>query len=97
MRRILSIVTFMAVWSAITVFAISYGAFYNWPDYVHTDYGFPVTWGTHTTSTFAGPADKWTVDTNAMALDLAIWLIAMIVVVSLIYLFLGRTRASAKS
>jgi hypothetical protein len=97
MRRLLSIVVFMVVWSVVTILAVTYGVFYNWPDYVHTDYGFPSTWATHTTSTFAGPANLWTVDTIALIVDLTVWLAVMVVIVAAIYLFLGRARLSDKT
>lgn len=60
-----------------TVIAMGLGVTYNWPDYYHTNYGFPWVWGTHTTSTFIGPVDKWTVNLGNLALDLAFWLAAL--------------------
>jgi hypothetical protein len=32
-----------------------------WPDAVHTNYGFPLFWLTHQTSSFSGPVDIWQV------------------------------------
>ncbi len=98
MRKILSTVTavvFMAAWSAITIFAVPYGAFYNWPDYVHTDYGLPLAWATHTTSTFAGPADLWTVNVETLAVDLAVWLAIMVAIVVLIQVAGNRVKSPA--
>jgi hypothetical protein len=47
---------------------------YNWPDFVHTDYGFPFVWATHTTATIIGPVDKWNVDLAKLFLDIVAWL-----------------------
>jgi hypothetical protein len=47
------------------------GFHYDWPDFVHTDFGFPLAWATHTTVTIAGPADRWTVKLGLLALDIA--------------------------
>ncbi len=47
---------------------------YNWPDFVHTDYGFPFVWATHTTTTIAGPVDKWNVKPTELFLNIVIWL-----------------------
>jgi len=92
MRKLLVTLLFMIIWTAATIAATLFGAFYNWSDYVHTDYGLPLTWATHTTSTFAGPANIWTVDTTALAADLAIWLIIMIVAVAAIQLVADRVK-----
>ena len=74
MRKVLVVTLFTAVWSAITIFALLWGFHYDWPDNVHTDYGLPLIWSTHTTSTFVGPADLWAVKTVNLAVDLAIWM-----------------------
>jgi hypothetical protein len=46
---------------------------YNWPDYGHTSYGFPLLWAIHTESTLAGPADIWSVNVTNLIADIAIW------------------------
>lgn len=81
MRKILASAVLMVIWSLVTVFAVTFGIFYDWPDFVHTDYGLPMVWATHTTSTFAGAADLWTVNMGMLAADLAVWLTIMIVAV----------------
>ena len=92
MRKILAGIFFTAVWSAITILALTWGVLYNWPDYVHTDYGLPLKWATHTTSTFTGPANLWAVDLGALAVDLVIWLGIMVAANALIQIILSRKK-----
>ena len=68
---------------AIAAFlALTWGIYYQWPDYVHVDYGIPLTWATHTLSTILGPpAAPWGVDVASLQVDLAFWLILIIVAV----------------
>ncbi len=74
MRKTLIVIVFMLIWSALTIVALLVGFTYNWPDFVHVDYGLPLTWATNTLSTFAGPANAWSVDISALAVDLVFWL-----------------------
>jgi hypothetical protein len=76
---------------AATVIAMSFGVTYNWPDYQHTNYGFPWVWGTHTTDTFIGPVDQWTVSLGNLALDLVLWLAALSIAVVVASLVLGHS------
>ncbi len=71
---------------AATVVALTIGVTYNWPDYYHTNYGFPWVWGTHTTDTFIGPVDKWTVSLANLGLDLVFWLASLSIAVAMIRL-----------
>lgn len=48
---------------------------YDWPDFAHIDYGFPLKWATHT---LAGPANTWTVDIPSLLIDIAIWQTALV-------------------
>lgn len=70
--------------SVIAIIATTWGFDYNWPDFVHTNYGFPFIWGTHTLITFAGPVDKWNIDVSMLALDLTVWLGAVVATVVVI-------------
>jgi hypothetical protein len=54
--------------------AIAWGVRYDWPDNVHVRHGLPLTWGTHTLVTIAGPANIWRVDFVNLILDLVLWL-----------------------
>jgi hypothetical protein len=54
----------------ICVFGVLASFHYDWPDFVHTDYGFPLVWATHTMSTIAGPVDRWAIRLDSLALDI---------------------------
>ncbi len=73
------VLLFMVVWLVVTVLALLWGSTYNWPDNVHVNYGFPLTWATNTLSTFAGPANLWSVDVSNLLVDLVLWMGIMIV------------------
>ena len=79
--RIVALVGCGVAASIVAIFAIAWGTIYNWPDYVHTNYGMPFIWGTRTTSTLAGPADKWSVDISMIVYDLSVWLGIVIIAV----------------
>lgn len=66
---------FVVFFSAAAIICLTWGFYYNWPDYVHVDYGVPLTWATHTISTISGPpAAPWKVDVVALQMDLIFWL-----------------------
>jgi hypothetical protein len=73
MKKILTVPVFMIVWTGITLFALLWGIQHNLPDFVHRDYGLPMTWGTNTLSTIAGPANSWSVNIQNLFFDLVIW------------------------
>ena len=56
MRKDLVILFFMVVWVVLTVAGLLWSFHHDWPDFVHVDYGMPLTWATNTLSTFAGDA-----------------------------------------
>lgn len=64
---------FLLAWSILTILGITWGTTYYWPDFVHTNYGLPFVWGTHTLNTIIGPVDRWSVDLSAMTLDVILW------------------------
>lgn len=84
MRKKILILIFLLVWIIVTCLAILVGFAYNWPDYVHVDYGLPLTWGTNTLSTFAGPVDNWSVSILNLFVDLIFWLGTMTTVVAVL-------------
>lgn len=92
MRKILAVTLFTAVWVAITILALTWGVHYDWPDYVHTDYGIPLTWATHTTSAFIGPANLWAVNTANLLVDLAIWLGTLTAANAIIQIIFNRKK-----
>ncbi len=69
------------VWAIASVATMTYGSLVSWPDFVHTNFGIPFTFATHTTSTIAGAVDTWDMDLGALTADLAFWLAGMIVIV----------------
>ncbi len=58
---------------AVVSFGVFVSSQYNWPDFVHTNYGFPFVWATHTTITIAGPVDKWNVSLTNLFLNMIFW------------------------
>ncbi len=84
MRKTLLILAFMVIWAAVTVVALLWGFTFNWPDFVHVDYGLPLTWATNTLSTIAGPVNQWSVNMSALTLDLVFWLGALTAAVALL-------------
>ncbi|MFB0499699.1 MAG: hypothetical protein ACETWO_00240 [Candidatus Hadarchaeaceae archaeon] len=65
----------IVVITAAAFFAMTWGFRYDWPDFVHVDYGLPFKWGTNTLSTIIGPPEApWSVDVAGLQLDLIFWL-----------------------
>ncbi len=89
-------VSFLVIWAVLAILAVTWGIMYDWPDFVHVDYGFPFVWATHTLNTIAGPADLWRVNLKALLMDLALWLGIMVVAVALILWIFSR-KAKARS
>jgi hypothetical protein len=65
---------------------------YDWPDYVHTDYGVPLIWATHTESAITGLVDIWRVNATNLIADIVIWTVLSLAVVTL-FGVLRRKRA----
>ena len=85
MRRVLFVLLFMVIWSAVTAATLTWGFNYNWPDNVHVDYGLPLTWATNTTSTIVGPTNLWSVNLFNLLVDLVFWLGIMVAAVAVIF------------
>jgi hypothetical protein len=79
-------------WALASVVAMTWGTLVKWPDYLHTNYGFPLTFATHTLDTIAGPVDKWTVDIGALSIDLSFWLLGMVTILVASAYFLSRIK-----
>ncbi len=58
----------------VALLSMAVGRDYLWPDFVHTDYGIPLVWGTHVVDTFIGPVDKWQINYANLGGDLVFWL-----------------------
>ncbi len=92
MNKTLNTTLFIAIFAIITILAMVAGFQYDWPDNIHTDYGFPLTYATHTTSTFAGPANIWYVDTVNLAVDLVLWLGTLTVLAAIMQIVLNKKQ-----
>ena len=87
-KSIIITASFLTIWIILTIFAITWGARYDWPDNVHVDYGIPFVWSTNTLSTIGGAVNLWTVDITALIMNLGLWLIVMLIIESvLLYIF----------
>ena len=84
------VLSFLIIWTILTVLAVTWGAKYDWPDNVHVDHGFPFVWSTQTLSTITGSANLWVVDLTALMLDLIVWLGIMLITTSALLFFLGK-------
>jgi len=80
------------VWAVIAVVGMTYGTTYNWPDYVHVNYGIPLVFATHTLDTIAGPVDKWSLDLGSLAANLAFWLAGMVIILLIVVYLEGSSR-----
>jgi len=74
MKKSLWLVAFTAIWSGVTILALTLAGRADFPDNVHVNYGLPLVWATRTLSTIAGPVDVWRVDILSLTSDLAVWL-----------------------
>ena len=77
--------------SVITIFALTWGVRYSWPDNIHVRYGFPLTWGIHILVTIQGPVDVWRVSLVALVVDLVFW-IGILVLFQVIFNFVIKER-----
>ena len=85
-----------AIWSVASILSMTYGTFLNWPDYVHTDYGLPLTFAIHTANTIAGPVDRWNMDLTALVEDLVFWVLGMMVIL-IAFIYLQRRQGPKSS
>jgi hypothetical protein len=86
-KRYWVILSFLVVWAVLTVLAVTWGTRFDWPDYVHINYGLPLVWSTQTLNTIVGPVDLWNVDVTALMMDLVFWLGIMAIVASIMLYF----------
>ena len=77
MRRTYLAAATLLAWATAALVSMLYGVNYAWPDFVHVNYGFPLTFATHTLNTIAGPVDKWSLDLGSFAIDLMLWVSGM--------------------
>ena len=89
-RDFLIVIAFIALWTIVTIVAVTWGTQYDWPDNVHTDYGLPFVWSTNTVSTIVGAVNLWSVDMSALMMNLGLWIGIMVVVVAGMLYFFNR-------
>jgi len=77
--KTLAVASFITVWLAAMLFALTWSAKLDWPDYEHINYGIPMVWATHVLSTYSGPADIWLIDIAALFINLLFWLGPMVI------------------
>ena len=83
MRKNSLILSFMVVWDVLTTAVLLWGFKYDWPDFVHVDFGIPLRWATNTLSTIVGPANLWNVNVSNLLVDFIFWLAIMTATVAL--------------
>jgi hypothetical protein len=89
-KSIVIILSSLIIWIILTIFAITWGTRFDWPDNVHIDYGVPFVWSTNTLSTIIGAVNLWTVDITALIMNLAFWLGIMVIIEVVLLYFLNR-------
>ena len=86
-----------AAWGVASIASMFLGTNYNWPDFVHTNYGFPLAYATHTANTIAGPVDKWSLDLNSLAVDTLFWMAGIAVILLMFALLTIRSSRRSRS
>ena len=86
--------SFLLTWATITILALTWGTQVNWPDNVHTNYGFPLTWSTHTTSTLIGSVNLWMVDMSALIINFTFWIVIMLIAVSILLVLFNKKASN---
>jgi len=84
--------TFILIWSVITVLALVWGVEINMYDDYHIQYGFPMIWAVHQLVTIAGPVDIWHVDFSALLINVTFWLASIIVGIVMVRYLTRSTR-----
>ncbi len=92
LRHSVPAVVVSVAWAAVAVAGMTFGTTYNWPDFVHVNYGIPLTFATHTLDTIAGPADQWSLDLGSLAINMAFWLAGMVAIFSIALYLEDRSR-----
>ncbi len=92
-RATVVVVAAAALWGALFLFSMTYGAQVIMPDNVYTDYGFPLRFATHTTVNIAGAVDLWAMNPNALLGDLVFWFLGMMAFVVVLALLHRKSSA----
>ena len=86
MRRTPVLLASIVALLALQMISLVWGVTYNWPDFLHVNYGLPLVWATHTLDILTGPVDIWRVDIDKLLIDMLFWdglLIIMVAVLNL--------------
>jgi hypothetical protein len=59
----------------LTLLGLVRSEYFPWPDFVHTNHGFPIFWLTHQTSAISGPVDLWFFDFFGFLITIIFWFI----------------------
>jgi len=93
-KSFLMILSFLGVWTFLTILAVTWGTRFDWPDNVHIDYGFPFMWSTQTLSTIIGPVNLWTVEVSALIMNLIFWLGIMLITATIMFYFFDKKQSN---
>ena len=88
--KFLILISFIVLWTILTIIALTLGNRFDWPDNVHVDYGFPLVWSTNTLSTISGAVNLWIVDISALIMNLGLWLGIMLIIEAGFLYFLNK-------
>ena len=93
-KGFLIVLSFLFLWTILTILAVTWGTRFDWPDNVHIDYGFPLVWSTQTLSTIVGPVNLWIVDVTALMMNLIFWLGIMLITTSIMLYFFNKKSSN---
>jgi len=95
-KKFLILLSFLIIWSILTILAVTWGTKFDWPDAVHVDYGVPLVWSTQTLSTIVGSVNLWIVDISALILNFIFWLGLMLSITSILLYFFSEKASNQK-
>ena len=92
-KSLFIMIAFSLICAILTILAVSWGISCDWPDNGHVDYGLPLVWATHTTSSIVGPVSIWIVDIHSLIIDLCLLLSIMLIGSSImVYILTKNTK-----
>ena len=91
------LLSFLVIWTFLTIISVTWGNRFDWPDNVHVDYGFPMVWSTQTLSTISGSVNLWSVDVSVLIMNLIIWLGIMLIATAVLLWSFNKKRLMRKN
>lgn len=88
--KFLILISFIVIWTILTIIVLTLGNRFDWPDNVHVDYGFPFVWSTNTLSIISGAVNLWTVDITALIMNLGLWFGTMLIIETVLLYFFNK-------